>query len=406
MIDFEARRIIEALRTGVPSRAVSQYFSSARQDMLSILSNKLRDVCENSVSRGMIIAGKYGEGKTHLLNTVLNMAQSANMAVSIVSLGKETPLDKLHLIYPKLLQSTYLPNRLQPGFLDVLSNITPNSPVAEEMITYLATRAKSDKLLYLFRSYLYTDDPDEKHLLLSDIEGDYIGNDVLKKIYKRVFSERCVFENTFAKTKHIDDYFAMISNLFTQLGYSGWVILFDETELTGKLGKKARLKAYLNMASFLFPNDNLQSTFSLFAVTDSYVPEVIEDKREYNNLSSANLEPDDVEAIKLSLDAIESAIHLKPLTKDEISLIIEKLIDFYKRAYDWYPNINIPELYARTDNRGYLLRTRIRAVVEYLDQLYQYELVDDIKINELGQMHYEEDVPEPPMDEETFLINS
>ena len=406
MIDFEARRIIEALRTGVPSRAVSQYFSSARQDMISLLSKKLQDVCENNISSGMVITGKYGEGKTHLLNSVLNMAQSANMAVSIISLGKETPLDKLHLIYPKLLQSTYLPNRMQPGFLDVLSNITPNSSVAEELITHIATYLKSDKLLYLFRSYLYTDDPDEKHLLLSDIEGDYIGNDVLKRIYKRVFSEKCVFENTFSKTKHIDDYFAMISNLFKQLGYSGWVVLFDETELTGKLGKKARLKAYMNMASFLFPDDSLQSTFSLFAVTDSYIPDVIEDKREYDNLKSANLDPDDAEAVKLSLDAIESAVHLKPLTKDEIILIIEKLIDSYKRAYDWHPSINIPEIYARADNRGYLLRTRIRAVVEYLDQLYQYELIDDTRIDDLGQMHYEEDAPESPMDEETFLINS
>jgi hypothetical protein len=192
----------------------------------------------------------------------------------------------------------------------------------------------------------------------------------------------------------------MISNLFLQLGCNGWVILFDETELTGKLGKKARLKAYKNMASFLFPDSSFQSTFSLFAVTDSYVPEVIEDKHEYDNLLSANFESDDAEAIRRSLDAIESAAHLKPLTKDEISLIIEKLIDFYKRAYGWHPIINIPELYTCTDNRGYLLRTRIRAVVECLDQLYQYKLVGDIKIDELGQMHYEEDLQELPIQED------
>jgi hypothetical protein len=288
---------------------------------------------------------------------------------------------------------------VQPGFLNALSNITPNSSIAEKMTAFTATRLKSDKLFYLFRSYMHTDDQDEKHLLLSDLEGDFIGNLVLKQIYRRVFSESCVFKNTFAKTKHIDDYFSMISHLFLQLGYNGWVILFDETELTGKLGKKARLKAYRNMASFLFPDDCLQSTFSLFAVTDSYVPEVIEDKHEYENLLSAELEPEDVEVIKRSLDAIESAIHLKPLTKDEIYLIIEKLIDFYKRAFDWHPNMSLPELYASTDNRGYLLRTRIRAVVECLDQLYQYKQVGDIRIDELGQMRYEEDVPELPAHE-------
>ena len=399
-IDFEARRVIEALRAGVPSRAVGQYFSSARQDILSLVSKKLGSARESGVSAGMVITGKYGEGKTHLLNTVFNMAQGANMAVSLASLGKETPLDKPWLVYQKLLQNTYLPNRMQPGFLDALSNVTPNSPIAEEMTAYTATRLESDKLFYLFRSYLHTDDPDEKHMLLSDLEGDFIGNNALKQIYKRIFSEKCAFKNTFSKTKHAGDYFSMLSHLLLQLGCSGWAILFDETELTGRLGKKARLRAYRNMAGFLFPGDGLQSAFSLFTVTDSYAEEVIEGKREHENLAASDFKAEDAEAARRALDAIESAIQLKPLTKGEISLIIEKLIDFYKRAYGWGPDINMPELYAATDNRGYLLRTRIRAVVECLDQLYQYSQVGDIRIDDLGQMRYEEDVPELPMPDE------
>lgn len=394
MSDFDARRVIEALRSGIPSKAVGQYFSSARQDILTVITKKICDAGENGKSSGMVITGKYGEGKTHLLNTVFNMAHSSNMAVSLVSLGKETPLDKLHQVYPKLLQNTYLPNRMQPGFLDALSDITPNSVIAEEMTAYTATQLQSDKLLYVFRSYLRADDPDDKHMLLSDLEGDYIGNLVLKQIYKKIFSEKCSFKTTFAKTKHIDDYFYMLSHLFLQLGCSGWVILFDETELTGRLGKKARLKAYKNMDAFLFPSTGLQSTFSLFTVTDSYTEEVIEGKHEHDNLLAAELPPGDVESIKRALDAIESAVQLKPLSKQEISSIIESLIEFYKRAYDWHPNINIPDIFAATDNRGHLLRTRIRGVVECLDQLYQYNQVGDLKINELGQLDFEEDIPE------------
>ena len=133
MIDFEARRVIEALRAGVPSKAVSQYFTSARQDILTLISKKLDEASSNGTSGGMVITGKYGEGKTHLLNTVFNMAQGNNMVVSLTSLGKETPPDKLYLVYPKLLQNTYLPNRVQPGFLDAFSNITPNSATASEI---------------------------------------------------------------------------------------------------------------------------------------------------------------------------------------------------------------------------------------------------------------------------------
>ena len=400
MSDFESRRVIEALRSGVPSRTVGQYFSSARQDVLSMLSKRLDDVSEKGISSGMVVTGRYGEGKTHLLNTVFNMAQTANMAVSFVTLSKETPFSQPFHVYQKIVQNTYLPKRMQPGFLDVLANITPHSPIAEEMMVYTAKNLLCDKLFYLFRSYLHTDDPEEKHMLLADLEGDFIGIQALRKIYKRIFSEKCAFNVSFAKTKHISDYFSMLSHLFLALGYDGWVILFDEMELTGKLGKKTRLKAYKNMAPFLCPDDysTLESTFSLFAITDSYLEEVIDKKHEHENLKTAGFETRDEEAARCTLEAIESAVQLKPLTKSETSLIVEKLVEFYKRAYEWQPNLNVHDLYESTDNRGYLLRTRIRAVVECLDQLYQYNQIGNITIDELGQMNYEEDIPELPIE--------
>ena len=117
MYDFEARHMIEALRSGVPSRAVGQYFSEARPKIMKEISDHLDQVCEQGKSSGMVICGKYGEGKTHLLNTVFNLAHSNNMVVSYLSLSKETPMDKLYLVYQKLIQSTYLPQREQPGFL-------------------------------------------------------------------------------------------------------------------------------------------------------------------------------------------------------------------------------------------------------------------------------------------------
>ena len=99
MIDFEARQVIEALRSGIPSRAVGHYFSSARPKIMSEIAEILDTATQNRKPGGMIIAGKYGEGKTHLLNTVFNMAHERNMVVSLVSLSKETPFDKLYLIW-------------------------------------------------------------------------------------------------------------------------------------------------------------------------------------------------------------------------------------------------------------------------------------------------------------------
>ncbi len=63
------------------------------------------------------------------------------------------------------------------------------------------------------------------------MEGDFIENAPLKKTYRRIFSQPVKCNVNFTKTKHCRDYFFFMSHLFTQMGYHGWVILVDETEL-------------------------------------------------------------------------------------------------------------------------------------------------------------------------------
>lgn len=391
MYDFEARHIIEALRSGIPSRAVGQYFSEARPKIMKEISDRLDMASEQGKSCGMVISGKYGEGKTHLLNTVFTLAHSSNMVVSYLSLSKETPMDKLYLVYQKLMQNTYLPKRQQPGFMQELEKISANSPVASEMLLYAARQLETDKLYYLFRSYLNTEDSDEKFLLQADLEGDFIANAPLKKIYRRIFGQPAKYNVNFSKTKHCMDYFSFMSHLFLQMGYHGWVILIDETELMGRLGKKARLNAYRNMARFLFPEKGLESAFSLFALSASYAEDVIEGKHEYENLEA--IYPDEPEPAKTVLNLLVRAPQLLPLTRDEINEVLYKIQDFHGRAYGWTPDLSIDSLTEATQSGGYLLRTKIRAAIEFLDQLYQYNKAGKTIVNELGQETFTEDVP-------------
>lgn len=392
MYDIEARHIIEALRSGIPSRAVGQYFSEARPRVMKDISDRLDQVCEQGKSNGMIISGKYGEGKTHLLNTVFNLAHSNNMVVSYLSLSKETPMDKLYLVYQKLMQNTYLPKRQQPGFMQELEKLSAGSPVASEMLLYAAKHLETDKLYYLFRSYLNTEDSDEKFLLQADLEGDFIANAPLKQIYRRIFSQPAKYNVNFTKTKHCRDYFSFMSHLFTQMGYHGWAILVDETELMGRLGKKARLNAYRNMAGFLMPGTDLENTFSIFALSASYVEDVIEGKHEYENLQAVY--PEGQEPMRTVLDLLVKAPQLLPLTKAEINEVLCKIQDFHGKAYGWTPNLAVDSLAESTRQGGFLLRTKIRAAIEFLDQLYQYGKAGTTVINELGEETFTEDVPE------------
>lgn len=392
MYDIEARHITEALRSGIPSRAVGQYFSEARPRIMKEISNRLDLVCDQGRSNGLVISGKYGEGKTHLLNTVFNLAHSNNMVVSYLSLSKETPMDKLYLVYQKVIRNTYLPMRRQPGFMQELEKLSANAPIAQEMLLYAAKQLETDKLYYLFRSYLNTEDSDEKFLLQADLEGDFIANAPLKKIYRRIFNQPVKYNVNFTKTKHCADYFSFMSHLFTQLGYHGWVILVDETELMGRLGKKARLNAYRNMADFLLPEKCFESTFSIFALSSSYAEDVIEGKHEFENL--AEIYPDDPEPMQTVLNLLMRSPQLLPLTKEEISGILYKIQDFHGKAYNWTPNVSIDTLIDVSQSGGYLLRTKIRAAIEFLDQLYQYGEAGETVINELGEESLsQEDVP-------------
>jgi hypothetical protein len=103
MADFYAMHVIEALRSGVPSRAVGAYFSEARPGMMKKIEGRMEAVRAGGPSDGMIFTGHYGEGKTHLLNTVFSVATQNNMAVSYVALGKETPMSNLPVLYQKII---------------------------------------------------------------------------------------------------------------------------------------------------------------------------------------------------------------------------------------------------------------------------------------------------------------
>ena len=392
MADYEARHIVEALRSGIPSRAVGQYFSEARPHIMKEIMQDIAQVRDEGASTGKIISGKYGEGKTHLLNTVCNIAGENNMVVSYIPLSKETPFDKLYIIYQKVINNTFLPHRLQPGFTQIFDQLTPNSPLTNDLLLFAAKQLETDRLYYVLRSFINTDDQDEKFLLQTDLEGDFVPNQQIKKIYKRIFGEKVTFNKNFVKSTHYMDYFSCLSHLFTLLGYKGWTLLFDEAELIGRLGKKTRMKAYNNVASFLFPNKRLHAAYSMFAISASYSEDVIDGKHEIDTVKELYSEEDGKPILNV-LEAITSAPQLAPLTNKEIHEVLLKLIHFHKVAYNWNPEVNIRDMQKTTEAGGYLLRTKIRSAIEYLDQLYQYGEVGRSTINTLQKESFEEEMP-------------
>jgi hypothetical protein len=400
MADYEAMHVIEALRSGVPSRAVGAYFSEARPAMLNRIRSRMEAAEASGQADGMIFRGSYGEGKTHMLNTVFSMAAEQNMIVSYVSLGKETPMDKLHLLYARIIANTYLPGKKQPGFRSILEEMTPGSGTAGELIAYAAAGLETNKIYYLLKAMWGTQDEEEKTQFLGDLEGDFVSNAQVKKVFRRVTGKPAQFNQNFTKTKHCMDYFAFMSTLFRRTGYAGWVILFDEAELIGRLGKKARAKSYAGMQAFLQPSSRLEGVFSLFAFSTSFSEDVIDKKHEFENVEAIFAEdPVSLKAAKNTLNAILNAPELAVLTKEETLRVMASIQEFHGKAYGWQPKLSPETIYAGTEGGGYLLRTRIRAAIELLDQLYLYGEAGKIRITEVGRESFEEDdIPELPDD--------
>lgn len=394
MPDMEARRIVEALRSGIPSRAVGSYFTEARPKLMERMDKELKLTSRQGKSHGMIIKGRYGEGKTHLLNTVISMAHAENMVVSMIPLSKEIPLNKFHLVYQRLMQNTYLPNRSQPGFMNAVDERLKDTIFANELLMFVNTELQRNRIAYLLKAYINEERTEEKMKLQADFEGDFLSDAVIKKLYRENYKTPAKFTENFVKTKHSMDYFRFISFMFEKLGFNGWVILFDEAELTGRLTKKPRMAAYENMAQFLI-DPVMKSTFTLFAFTSSYDDDVIEGKHDFDILEE--LYPDKPEPIETILNMILKAPSLIPLSNKEIHDILEGIIELHGEGYGWQPEIDADLLACRISGAGYLLRTKLRAAIEYLDQRFQY---GDDEVVQSGTLDEEDIVSLDQIDED------
>ncbi|MBQ6399097.1 MAG: DUF2791 family P-loop domain-containing protein [Clostridia bacterium] len=401
MFDFNARHIIEALRSGVPSREVGEYFSESRPGMRSKIEGRLKAAREENKSGGMVFTGRYGEGKTHMLHTAFNMAMDQNMVVSMVSLSKETPIDKPWELYRRLIANTWLPGASQPGFREKVEEMTSGSSLASEMAAYTVTELQTNKLYFLLQAMTRTQDEEERALFMADLEGDFVSPPLIKRSYRRINGTAARFSENFSKTKHWRDYFFFMSHFFRMLGYDGWVILLDEAELIGRMGKKTRLRSYLRMADFLKPDPRLEKTVTLLAFSESYQADVIEKRKEFQNVLDAFGEGTEEEkAATAVLSAILNAPELSPLSREEVIRILRDIEQFHALAYDWHPDVPAEEIYRATEAGGYLLRTKLRGAIELLDQLYQYGEVGNIRVGKLDAESLEEEEELPDLPEE------
>lgn len=381
---FEARQVIECLRSGVSSRHLSTIFSYGREAALERVGRELSRVRTEGGVSALVVKGNFGNGKTHFLNIIARQAAEMNYAVSFVPLSKETPFDKLERLYRRAATSIYLPGYAQPGFAPLLEKLKPGGEEAEEILHY-AGRNLHPRLEAVLKNYLDgSGDAYNQHILTSDLAGDFVPNAQLKSIHRLNFGKALAMP-PFKVKESTFDYFRFLSRLIKAGGYAGWVLLLDEFEQLMYLGVTARTNAYLNAARFMSPSFGLTATYTVFSASSNLWSELIwkQKNSDYDNVPGkleAKGRQHEIPTVKEVFGHfLKDNLFLDTLSTFDIGRMLQAIREHHARAFDW----PAPDDFDRFNGGLPVdkpLRTVIRALVEYLDLQYLYGGRPEIKV--------------------------
>lgn len=392
-MNFDALRIIETLRSGVPSRMVSAFFPHGREKILDKVRSDLQQVKEDGISKGLIIQGQYGDGKTHLLNQIFNEAQAQNFVVSSVALSKETPFNDLRRVYQKAAPVTITPGSPLHGFERQLGRQSPSSETISDLLTFSET-AVHKKIHYVLKNYFREDESYNRFVLYNDLLGDFVPVNTLRSIHSLNFREK-IQMGRFILKEHLIDYFKFLGYMFKKLEFSGWVILFDEAELIGKLGRVSRAMAYKNLGQLLnLDNSGLKWTYVVFAFASPFFNDVLVQRNDYETSPTLLEEKGQIDSARLvrkTLDQLGKTMAIEPLPEDTIQDILQTIARLHGEAYNWSSQLDIEYVLRRAGGTQTRLRTKIRAAIEYLDLTYLYGSAPAIDVKELDELHSAED---------------
>lgn len=99
---FQARAIIEALRKGIVPTEYVSFFTVGRQNWLKFVEEDLDYFIANGGGKVRFINGDYGDGKTHFMSVIQQMALQKNFASSFVVLTRDVPIHKFEVVYQEI----------------------------------------------------------------------------------------------------------------------------------------------------------------------------------------------------------------------------------------------------------------------------------------------------------------
>lgn len=389
-----ARRLIEHLRSGVPLPPSEPPPTTGRAGLLARAADLL-DLVQAKGSRALVLQANYGDGKTHTLRSIWHLAAERGFVVSTVALSRETPLDRLDRVYPKLIADTYLPGAGQPGIERLLHGYPPDGPEVAQILRF-AEDHLHPKLHAVLLNLLRGSSTEATEGLLRDLARLDLGPSDLKRIHRANFA-RPLKLNRFSAQRDVRDYFRLIDFLIRLAGYAGWVMLFDEAELIGRLGRGGRARAYANVGRFAIGGMGCEHLLTVFAVASNFYAGVL-DRRNDRALAPQWLEgrgdQEGADACRLGIARLQEAVLLDPLAAANWLQVLQAVLDAHETAYGWSSGLQPDDLWREvqhlTPETDTKVRTRLRLAIQWLDLVFQYGRAPQVRIFGLGEVALDE----------------
>jgi hypothetical protein len=344
-----ARRAIEALRAGVPSRdAVAALGSgqSAIEDRFQTLCDR---VAADQAAGGLLLGGGFGAGKSHLLEHLARLALDAGWTVSRVVISKETPLYDPTKVFRAAADSAARAGQARPAIVEAAASLDLDGRAYAELLRWAASSGSdlNERFSATLALFAQTRDRDAAfaETILRFWSGDPIAVPELRRRLRDMGEQRPTLTPVpAAELARQRTRFA--ARLLAAAGSPGWVVLFDEVELIGRYSLLQRAKSYAELARWMRGDHGGRGVpiGAVFAMTDDFEAAVITGRND-RELLPAKLrakETPDANALATAAEAgmriIDRETHLlTPPDDGELKQAYDRLRELHGQAFGWRP---------------------------------------------------------------------
>lgn len=394
-----AQIVLNSLKGGVVPRIGLPYITVGRKAEIEALLHDV-DVIQEGGASFRFIVGRYGSGKSFLLQTIRNYVMDKKFVVVDGDLSPERRLQGSKgqglATYRELIQNLSTKTRPEGGALTLILDRWINSVQTQVVSEGIASddpkfEAAVDQKIYGVISSLneLVHGFDFAKLLNMYYHAYMSGDDETKAKVVKWFRGEYSHKTEAKKDLGVDiiisdsnwyEYLKLFATFFRQAGYAGLMIMIDELvniyKIPNAISRQYNYEKILTMY-----NDTLQGKAKYLGIIMCGTPQAVEDRRRgvYSYEALRSRLASGKFAQESARDMYAPVIKLEPLTAEEMLVLTEKLADMHANLYGYERTITDNDLaqfikieYARVGaDTNITPREIIRDFIELLDIVWQ-----------------------------------